>query len=162
MARPSQPLRPRLRSTRRALLASGLAVPFLAILALPWVAAGESGSELRVIVHPDNPRSHVEREFLAQAFLKNVTRWRDGEAIRPVDLHPESPTRKRFSQSVLRRTVSAVKSYWQQRIFSGRGVPPPELDSEQAVVAYVMRYRGAVGYISRNTELAGAKVLAID
>ena len=46
--------------------------------------------------------------------------------IRPVDLRPNAATRRLFSERMLRRSVAAVRSYWQQRIFSGRGVPPPE------------------------------------
>src|SRR6478735_1450923 len=88
-----------------------------------WPARG-GDPEFKIVVHPDRP-GQVERSFLVDAFLKNVTRWPDDEAIRPVDQRADSATRRRFSESVLRRSVSAVKTYWQQRIFSGRGVPPP-------------------------------------
>jgi ABC-type phosphate transport system substrate-binding protein len=115
-----------------------------------------------VVVHPDNPTSRASRRFLASLFLKDATRWDDGEAARPVDLKADSAARRRFSQAVLNRSVAAVKSYWQQRIFSGRGVPPPELDSEQAVLAYVLKHRGAVGYVSTETDLGKAKVLGIE
>ena len=62
---------------------------------------------------------------------------------------------------VLRRSVAAVRSYWQQRIFSGRGVPPPELDDDAAVVRYVLKYPGAIGYVTEGTPLEGAKVVTI-
>jgi hypothetical protein len=69
--------------------------------------------------------------------------------------------RKRFSEAVLKRSVGAVRSYWQQRIFSGRDVPPPEVDSDEAVMAYVARYPGAIGYVSGTTKLVGVKELAL-
>jgi hypothetical protein len=62
---------------------------------------------------------------------------------------------------VLKRSVLVVKTYWQQRIFSGRGIPPPELDSDALVVEYVLKHRGAVGYVSGVCELGGAKVLTV-
>jgi hypothetical protein len=62
---------------------------------------------------------------------------------------------------VLQRSVAAVKAYWQQRIFSGRGVPPPELDSEERVVVYVLEHEGAVGYLSQVTDAKDAKVVAV-
>jgi ABC-type phosphate transport system substrate-binding protein len=116
-------------------------------------------TEFRVVVHPDNPSGPATREFLADAFLKSATHWSDGEAIRAVDLKPDSPTRTNFSSGVLRRSIAAVRSYWQQRIFSGRDVPPPELDSDDAVVKYVLEHRGAVGYVSGAAKVRGAKVV---
>jgi hypothetical protein len=55
-----------------------------------------------------------------------------------------------------------VKAYWQQLIFSGRDVPPPELESDDAVVAYVLAHRGSIGYVSGMAELKNARVLAIE
>jgi ABC-type phosphate transport system substrate-binding protein len=121
----------------------------------------ESPPDLLVIVHPENPLSSVSREFLTDAFLKRVTRFDDGETIKPVDLQPSSGTRRVFSERVLRRSVAAVRSYWQQRIFSGRALPPPELDTEEAAVNYVLKYRGGVGYVWVGTHLEGAKVLVV-
>jgi hypothetical protein len=54
-----------------------------------------------------------------------------------------------------------VRAYWQQRIFSGRDVPPPELDSDQQVVDYVMKYPGAIGYVSGAADLKGARAVQI-
>jgi ABC-type phosphate transport system substrate-binding protein len=115
----------------------------------------------RVIVHPDNPVTSVDRQFLADAFLKKLTRWPDKRMMHPVDLLPGSDARSRFTRDVLRRSVAAIKAYWQQRIFSGRGVPPPELGDEARVVAYVLEHNGAVGYVSAAAELKGAKAISV-
>lgn len=114
----------------------------------------------RVIVHPRNPVVSAERAFIADGFLKKATRWRHGEAMRPIDLVDSAPRRK-FSEEVLARSVSAVRSYWQQQIFSGRGIPPPELDGDQAVVKFVLQNPGAIGYVSGHADLEGAKVLQV-
>lgn len=124
-------------------------------------ARAESAPDFRVIVNPDNPSTALSRDVLTDAFLKRTTRWNDGETIRPVDQRPESAVRRRFSDSVLQRSVAAVKSYWQQRIFSGRDLPPPELDSDDAVVSYVVKHRGAVGYVSGTAKLDRAKSVAV-
>jgi ABC-type phosphate transport system substrate-binding protein len=82
--------------------------------------------------------------------------------IRPVDAKPASSARQRFSKDVLKRSVSSVKSYWQQLIFSGRGTPPPELDSDEAIVSYVLKHPGSIGYVSGSAELKGAKVVDVN
>jgi ABC-type phosphate transport system substrate-binding protein len=132
----------------------GLLVPASSALAQPE-------RPFLVIVNPQNPTTSVDRKFVANAFLKKATRWSNDSAIRPVDLAPRFQVRRRFSQDVLKRSVEAVKSYWQRLVFSGRGLPPPELDSDDAVVAYVARHPGAIGYVSVGVNLSGVKVLEV-
>jgi hypothetical protein len=115
----------------------------------------------RLIVNPKNPTATVDREFAAQSFLKKIVTWEHGGVIRPVDLVFDSPVRRKFSEDVLRRSVAAVRSYWLQIIFSGRGVPPPELGSDDDVVRYVLREPGAIGYVSSRADLHGARVLVV-
>lgn len=125
-------------------------------------AAATDHGEFQVIVNASNPIKAVERSFVTQAFLKKIRRWPSGEAIQPADLHPDSGVRRRFCESVLGRSVEAVRSYWQQMIFSGRDLPPPELGTEDAVVDYVIRKPGAIGYVSPNASLRGARPVAIE
>jgi ABC-type phosphate transport system substrate-binding protein len=134
-----------------------LAIPVAGATAEPR-SSGAAG--YRLIVNPANANASVERRFLSDAFLKKVTRWPNGDVIKPVDLGASSPVRRAFSDEVVGRTVEAVKSYWQQAIFSGHDVPPPELDSDDDVVRYVLKHPGAVGYVSPTANLAGAKILS--
>jgi ABC-type phosphate transport system substrate-binding protein len=147
-------------STRRQILLSGVA------LAAAWAstrAPGATAAELsfRVIVNQTNPITSVDRKTLADVFLKKVTRWGGGEVIRPVDLRPEAAARVAFTEEVLRRTVIAVKSYWQQLVFSGRDVPPPEVDSDEQVIKFVLRSPGAVGYVSGDAHLEHVKPISV-
>jgi len=128
----------------------------------PGRLAHASEPAYRVIVHPSNAVRSVSTDWLSEAFLKKVTRWPDGEAVRPIDQRAASEVRRAFSQAVLRRSVGAVRSYWQQRIFSGRDVPPPELDSDEAVVSFVSKHAGAVGYVATSAKLAGVRELTVD
>jgi ABC-type phosphate transport system substrate-binding protein len=122
-------------------------------------AAANEPPAFRVIVHASNPARSISSGLLADLFLKKSTRWGNGEAARPLDQRPNSAVRRAFSQNVLKRTVTAVRSYWQQRIFSGRDVPPPEVDSDESVVNYVSSNPGAVGYVSPGAKLGSTKEL---
>jgi hypothetical protein len=123
--------------------------------------APQSSGFYRVIVHPQNPTVSVDREFVAQAFLKKVVTWKSGDVIHPVDLDASSPIRRKFSEEVLGRSVSAVRSYWLQIIFGGRGVPPPEVKSDEEVIRFVLHEPGAIGYVSSRADVRGAHVLTI-
>jgi ABC-type phosphate transport system substrate-binding protein len=140
-----------------------LALLIAAVLAAAAAATAQPAAEhgYVVIVHPANPASSVSRQFLADAFLERRTRWADGETIRPADLQARSPVRRAFSEHVLNRSVSAVRSYWQQIIFSGRGVPPVELDDEATAVRFVLRNRGGVAYVSPSAAVGRARILSV-
>jgi hypothetical protein len=137
----------------------------LALIALAATVSAQptpsSTAAYRVIVHPANRMSVVNRKFLEDAFLKKTTRWPHSTVIRPADLATRLPARRWFSREVLDRSVAAVKAYWQQRIFSGRDVPPPEFDSDDKVIDYVLKHEGAVGYVSGAANLRGAKVVMV-
>jgi len=115
----------------------------------------------RIIVNAANTVEAVDRRFVSDAFFKKTTRWPNDLFIRPVDQSADSASRRAFSEDVLKRSVAAVKSYWQQMVFSGRGVPPPELDSDAEVVKFVVLNPGAIGYVSPGANVAGAKTISV-
>ena len=114
-----------------------------------------------LIVNANESAATLDRKFVADAFLKKVTHWPDDQPILPVDMVPSSAVRRAFSEEVLDRSISAVKSYWQQMIFSGRNVPGPELDGDDAVISYVAGHPGAIGYVSAAARLHGVRVLTV-
>jgi ABC-type phosphate transport system substrate-binding protein len=137
------------------------ALALLLLLALSGSSPDKAPVAYRVIVNRANPANVVDRTFLREAFLKKTVRWGHGEGIRPVDLGSSSPVREKFSEEVLGRSVLAIRNYWQQLIFAGRGVPPVELEDAESVVRYVQKYPGAVGYVAGDTELAGVKAVTV-
>jgi ABC-type phosphate transport system substrate-binding protein len=151
------PWSPDARPTRRALLWSVLGL----CTGAARVARGDAPSPFRLLIHPDNPATSLSKDFVTDVFLKRTTRWGDGEMVRPVDQRSDSAVRRVFSESLLRRSIAAVKRYWQQRIFSGRDLPPPELDSDEAVVGYVLKHRGALGYVTATAKIDRAKVVSV-
>jgi ABC-type phosphate transport system substrate-binding protein len=115
-----------------------------------------------LIVNADNPAVSLGRKFLTDAFLKKTTRWPHGELLRPVDQSADSEVRQRFTDEVMKRSVAAVRSYWQQLIFAGRDVPPPEVGSDEQVIEYVQKHSGSVGYVSAAAKLSRVKVVALE
>ncbi|HXS19081.1 MAG TPA: hypothetical protein VN764_17905 [Polyangiaceae bacterium] len=145
----------------RLLFWSRPALGLLLVLLLITSGRADEKPSFYVIAHPSVAATSLPTRFVADAFLKKVTRWESGAVIHPVDLPSTSKTRIAFTDQVLRRSVAAVRSYWQQRIFSGRDVPPPEVDTESQVVKYVAGHPGALGYVSDSTELQGVKLIAL-
>ena len=115
----------------------------------------------KVVVHPSNPVSSINRDELAKLFLKKSATWKSGTKAVPVDQKSSSKVRHEFSKDILKRSVSAVKAYWQQKIFSGLDLPPPQKSNDHAVLSYVSANKGAVGYVSVIPSTSKVKLLRI-
>lgn len=142
------------------------AIAMLLALAMFWLSSGAAYGarvgDFKVIVNPANPVHAVERGFLRDAYLKKATNWPDGKGIRPIDLEDPQAIREHFIVQVLKKTPAQLRSYWTQRIFTGLGVPPPEADTAQEAIRYVLANRGAVAYLPANVDAGAAKVVTIE
>jgi ABC-type phosphate transport system substrate-binding protein len=107
----------------------------------------------KVVVNATNQASQLSRDQISRLFLKKHTMWSDGTTVLLVDQAESSPVRRAFTAAVHRREVMSVKRYWQQMIFSGRAVPPPERRSDAAVLEFVRMHDTAIGYVSANAPL---------
>src|SRR6185503_15988613 len=106
-------------------------------LASASLASNEDDPGFKVIVGPDTKIEAVDRDFLRDAYLGKATEWGDGETIHPLDLASRFPARDKFTEHVIRKSPAQLRSYWNQQIFSGKGVPPPEADAIGDAIEYV-------------------------
>ena len=121
-----------------------------------------SAGQFSVIVHADNRATTISRDELSKVFLKRNAKWPDGQHVEPVDLKPDAAARIAFTDAVHRKAVRAIRAFWQQQIFSGRDVPPPEKNTETEVLEFVKQNPGAVGYVSADVRLIdGVKTLVV-
>lgn len=124
-------------------------------------SSGASRGGYKVIVHPKNPISWIDQGFLRNAYLKKEIEWGDGRTILPVDLATRSSVRDQFTREVIKKTSAQLRNYWNQRIFSGQGAPPPEAEVSASVIAYVLANPGAVGYLPEDLDPGGAKIVEV-
>jgi ABC-type phosphate transport system substrate-binding protein len=151
------------RATRGSLLAGLAVVVALAATTVPLpLTAQEKSQPYVVVVNASVQATSVTKSELARIFLKKAQQWKGGQVAVPVDLDERSETRKAFTKEIHRKSVTAVKSYWQQQIFSGREVPPSEKRSDEEVLAAVRSTPGAVGYVSSGVQIGeGLKRLTV-
>jgi ABC-type phosphate transport system substrate-binding protein len=135
---------------------------FVAVVFLVLVGARAAHAEgWKVIVHPSNPASSIKKAQLSRLLLKSTATWDNGNKVMPVDQKVTSSTRDAMSRAVHGRSARVIKNWWNQQIFAGKGVPPPELASDAKVLAYVLNNPGAIGYVDGAAVTGDAKVLSI-
>jgi ABC-type phosphate transport system substrate-binding protein len=116
----------------------------------------------KVIVNAANDVTTLTQKDAANYYFKKKAKWPSGEKVAPVDLKKGNQAREDFSDQVLGKSVGAVKSYWQQFVFAGKGTPPTEHESDASVVDYVKSNPGALGYVSDGADVSGVKVVNIN
>ena len=115
----------------------------------------------KVIVNQDSDVTSLTKKQVSRLFLKKVKTWENDLKVTPVDLPSGSDARGSFSKAIHGKPVSAVKAYWQHRVFAGR-CSPPERASDASVVEFVSTNPGAIGYVSENAKVGGVKVIVIN
>ncbi len=105
-----------------------------------------------VIVNKENPINELKIDEVSDIFLKKIKKWQGSNVILPINMSPNSKIREKFSKKIHSKSINQIKSYWQQSIFSGKGVPPIEFDSEEEVINYVSQNKYAIGYISADNK----------
>src|SRR5688572_30929396 len=97
----------------------------LTLAAIVLLAAGSAEAQQFIVVtHADNPVTTIGREDLSKIFLKRTAKWPNGSAIQPIDLAANHQARIAFTGTIHKKSVGAVRAFWQQQIFSGRELPP--------------------------------------
>lgn len=135
----------------------------IVIIIFAAMILAEEAKTYKVIVNESNPINSITKKELAKIFFKKLTKWDSGSAILLVDQDESSPVREIFCKDVLKKSVAKTKVFWQEQIFSGRGVPPIEKASDKEVIDYVKSNPGAIGYISVNATIpsSGIKVIEV-
>jgi ABC-type phosphate transport system substrate-binding protein len=125
------------------------------------LAAGSQAATFKVVVNNGVHVQTMPKKAVSDLFMKRTTKWEGGANVVPVDQTDQAAVRDDFSRTIHGKPTAAVKSYWNQQIFSGREVPPVEKPSDADVVAFVRSTAGAVGYVSETAATDGVRVIQV-
>lgn len=135
---------------------------YLFIVGLFLIGMAVNAQSYTVIVNKSNSVSSLSKKDASALFLKKSKKWDNGQKVVVIDQKGNSEVRKTFSTEVHKKSVNAIKSYWQQAVFSGRGTPPVEKSSDVEVIAFVKSNPGAIGYVTSSANVSEVKALTIN
>ena len=118
-------------------------------------------AEVVVIVHPSNAAAFDEKG-IQRIFLGKAKKFSTGKEALPINQIADSPSRASFDTDTLGRTSSQVSAYWSKRLFTGKGTPPKEVDSDADVLALVADNPNAIGYVDSSAATDAVKVLSLN
>jgi TonB family protein len=116
--------------------------------------------EIKVVANPSVKTDMISAGELKRLFLEENISLGDGTHVEPV-LAKDGPVHEAFLREYLGLSEDDLQTYYRALVFTGRGSMPKALGSDEEVVAYVARTRGAIGYVSGEASAEGVKTLAI-
>ena len=120
----------------------------LAMLAAGFASFSLSAfADIAVIVNPANT-SEMSKKDVANYFLGKKNSFANGTSVTPFSLSTaDQDIRNKFYMKVTRKNSSQFNGYWSQMTLQGKGRPPKELDSQDAMKQTIASNEGAIGFI---------------
>lgn len=148
MHHPPRSERGQLGSWRRAF--AGAALGLIAGLAKSALAAGlgASAGQIQVITSPDRGNVQLDRPALLAIFMMRVRQWPDGTPVHVFVLPAHNPIHDRFARERLGTYPYVLTRTWDRIVFTGTGLAPEIVGSEQEMREKVMKTPGAIGYLA--------------
>lgn len=115
-------------------------------------------SEIAIVIHPDN-NAELTMEELAKIYLGKLKRFSNGNLAIPLDRSEGSDIRIRFLENTVGKDETKMKSYWSRLIFTGKGIPPKIVETDEEVKELVSRNPDIIGYIDSQSVDETVKVI---
>jgi hypothetical protein len=140
-----------------------LAAVALAVV-MTWSASpgaiAQSGIRLAVIANPGVPVKSLGGSELAAIYSRTTRNWKDGTAIRPLNLQPGSPERVAFDRAVLRLEPEQSAQFWVDKMVRGEEGAPKAIAKVEIILRLVPTLAGAVAYVPEDRVEDKTRVLA--
>lgn len=134
-------------------------VKLLVVVLLLFGCGNLLAADFVVIANSGVPAAKLTPDELSSIYLLRTSNWKDGTRIVPVNREAGSNARAIFAMRVLEQPQAALDAHWNRMNF--KGITPPLIqESDNAVLTFVQKIPGAIGYVSASTELKNVKVLA--
>lgn len=117
-----------------------------------------ASADLYIIANKDLPVAQLDKRDIAAIYLLKKKHWENGEDIMPINLPAQADARNRFTAEIFDSTPDKLGSYWDKMLFQGE-TPPVTQNSEQAVILFVERIKGAIGYVENKPQSSQIKIL---
>jgi ABC-type phosphate transport system substrate-binding protein len=136
------------------LLTSGCTLVFVSFLnTCPAIA------QVAVITHKATSITSLDNDRLLDIYTLNTKNWGDGGKITLMEIKGDSPVKTRF-YSALGTSFNEMQKLWLKKQFSGKGLPPTAISSEQEIVEKVANTPGAIAYVNVESVSKNVKVIA--
>lgn len=127
-------------------------------LLLLGAAALTRADDAVFVVNKGTKISAISSDDASDILLGNKVRFDDGTAVR-LAVQTSGPVHEEIIHKYARRSTDQFAKYWKRLVFTGKGVMPQQCDSDAAVIDYVSKTPGGIGYVAKASATADVAVL---
>ena len=118
-----------------------------------------ANADIAIIVHPSNT-AEISEKSIENLFLGKSRTFSNGSSAILLTLDVKSKLMNEFCEKFLDKTNNQFRSYWARLMFSGAGVAPKTIDSEEEMLELVAANPNVIGFVDvASTEDEDVKVI---
>lgn len=125
-----------------------LALLLLLMSSAAWPQERLTAAE--VIVSPSLQSVTLDRSLLRAVFTMRLRQWPDGSQIRVFVLPDDNPLSDTFYRERLGMYSYVLRRAWDRMVFTGTGLAPTVVQSEEEMRERVRSTPGAIGYVRKH------------
>lgn len=126
-----------------------LVAPLILLLLSIGASHELRAQSVEIIVNPDIASVQLDRDLLRAVFTMRLRSWPNGPAVRVFVLPDTDPVSDRFYREQLGMYSYVLRSAWDRMVYTGTGLAPTLVHSEEEMRQRVRATPGAIGYVSR-------------
>ena len=138
-----------------------LAAPLLLLLLSVGASHELRAQSVQILVNPDIANVPLDRDLLRAVFTMRLRSWPNGPAVRVFVLPDSDPVSDRFYREQLGMYSYVLRSAWDRMVYTGTGLVPTVVRSEQEMRERVLATPGAIGYVGEKADLTGVKTVTV-
>ncbi len=118
-------------------------------------------SEIMIVAHPSVSEVALKPDDLRDIYLGDKTTWVNGTKIHFAVIR-KGKVHQFFLNTYIDKSPSIYIRYWKRQLLTGKKATLPKLIStEEAVVDFVTKTEGGIGYVSSKCPVGNLKIIKI-
>lgn len=105
---------------------------------------------IEIVTHPQVSDSQLTKSQLRRIYTMRQLRWSDDSVINVFVLPSQDELHQRFAKELLQIFPYQLNRIWHKLTYSGLGVAPTIVDSQQELLQAIINTPGSIGYIDKN------------
>ncbi len=102
---------------------------------------------VEIITSPDRSAIQIDRPLLLALFTMRVRQWPDGQPAQVFVLPDASDIHEKFCREQLGTYPYVLRGAWDRMVYTGTGLAPNIVRSEEEMREKVRSNKGAIGYL---------------
>jgi ABC-type phosphate transport system substrate-binding protein len=119
----------------------------LCLAGMAQVQAAAASEPIKIISHAEQGEAELDRALLRALFMLRMRQWPDGATVHVFVMAEGSDIHDQFCRERLGTYPYVLRSAWDRIVYTGMGLGPTTVRSEEEMIARVRSTPGGIGYI---------------